>query len=111
MSALIVGLPRFVGHDIATVIALGRARARNGALLRRAKDQCDVFVTVDRNLAFNSALTSCHSRMCCVRSRIACRICDRSFLLSSKRSLDCSPASQMNRGPTSRSTGPAGDML
>jgi hypothetical protein len=40
-----------VGHDVSTVVGLGWAVTRNGALLSRARGQCDVFVTVDRRLS------------------------------------------------------------
>jgi predicted nuclease of predicted toxin-antitoxin system len=46
------------GHDVSTVVGLGWAGTRNGALLRRAQDQCEVFVTVDRNLAFQHPIDS-----------------------------------------------------
>ena len=36
----------------------GWAGTRNGALLSRARGQCDVFVTVDRNLAFQQPIDS-----------------------------------------------------
>ena len=47
-----------LGHDVSTVVGLGWAGTRNGALLSRARGQCDVFVTVDRNLAFQQAIDS-----------------------------------------------------
>ena len=40
------------GHDVSTVFELGWAGIRNGELLARSAGQFDVFVTVDRNLAF-----------------------------------------------------------
>ena len=40
------------GHEVSTVSELGWAGIRNGDLLARASGRFDVFVTVDRNLAF-----------------------------------------------------------
>jgi len=40
------------GHEVSTVSELGWAGIRNGELLVRASGRFDVFVTVDRNLAF-----------------------------------------------------------
>jgi predicted nuclease of predicted toxin-antitoxin system len=40
------------GHEVSTVSELGWAGVRNGELLIRASGKFDVFVTVDRNLAF-----------------------------------------------------------
>jgi predicted nuclease of predicted toxin-antitoxin system len=50
------------GHEVVTVVSLGWAGVRNGELLRRAAGNFDVFVTVDRNLAFSNASMGCHSR-------------------------------------------------
>lgn len=47
-----------LGHDVSTVVGLGCAGTRNGALLSRARGRCDVFVTVDRNLAFQQPIDS-----------------------------------------------------
>ena len=44
------------GHEVSTVIELGWAGIRNGALLRGAAGQFDAFVTVDRNLAFQQRI-------------------------------------------------------
>ena len=44
------------GHEVFTVFDMGWAGVRNGALLTRAVDQVDVFVTVDRNLAFQQRI-------------------------------------------------------
>ena len=41
-----------VGHEVSTVHSLGWAGIKNGELLRRAREVCDVFVTLDRNLEF-----------------------------------------------------------
>lgn len=40
------------GHDVRTVRQMGWTGLRNGELLDRAAKEFDVFVTVDRNLAF-----------------------------------------------------------
>lgn len=42
----------FVGHEVATVHSLGWSGVKNGELLRRAGEVCEVFVTLDRNLEF-----------------------------------------------------------
>lgn len=41
-----------VGHEVITVPDAGWASLKNGALLKKAADIFDVFITVDRNLAF-----------------------------------------------------------
>lgn len=41
-----------VGHDVKTAHQMGWAAITNGELLALASAQFDVFVTVDRNLAF-----------------------------------------------------------
>ncbi|OQW46287.1 MAG: hypothetical protein A4C66_06695 [Nitrospira sp. HN-bin3] len=40
------------GHEVITVPQAGWAGIKNGELLTRAQTQFDVFITVDRNLAF-----------------------------------------------------------
>lgn len=40
------------GHEVFTVHGLGWSGIKNGGLLRRAAERCDVFVTLDRNLAY-----------------------------------------------------------
>jgi hypothetical protein len=40
----------FAGHQVLTVPEAGLAGLKNGALLRRASELFDVFVTVDANL-------------------------------------------------------------
>lgn len=42
----------FPDHFVKTVPDMGWAGLKNGMLLGRAEDDFDVFVTVDRNLAF-----------------------------------------------------------
>ncbi|WHZ26169.1 MAG: hypothetical protein OJF51_000964 [Nitrospira sp.] len=45
------------GHEVVTVPQAGWAGIQNGELLRRAQEQFDVFVTVDRNLSFQQHLS------------------------------------------------------
>lgn len=45
-----------VGHEVKTVPELGWAGVKNGTLLGLAEGQFDVFLTVDRNLAFQQVL-------------------------------------------------------
>ena len=44
------------GHDVKTVPKMGWATIKNGELLALAENDFDVFVTVDRNLAFQQNL-------------------------------------------------------
>ena len=46
------------GHDAKTVPECGWAGVKNGQLLGRAVGQFDVFLTVDRNLAFQQNLAA-----------------------------------------------------
>lgn len=41
-----------IGHEAKTVVEVGWAGRKNGDLLRLAQERFDVFITVDRNLAF-----------------------------------------------------------
>ena len=41
-----------IGHDVKTARQMGWTAIKNGELLALASGQFDVFVTVDRNLAF-----------------------------------------------------------
>lgn len=51
------GLAREIrGHEVTTVPDAGWAAVKNGDLLAHAEARFDVFVTVDRNLAFQQAL-------------------------------------------------------
>jgi Domain of unknown function (DUF5615) len=43
-------------HDVKTVPQMGWAGIKNGALLRVAENEFDVFITVDRNLSFQQNL-------------------------------------------------------
>jgi hypothetical protein len=45
------------GHEVRTVPEAGWAGLKNGELLKRAQGQFDIFVTVDRNLPFQSDLS------------------------------------------------------
>lgn len=45
-----------VGHEVNTARQLGWTTIKNGALLALASQQFDVFITVDRNLAFQQNL-------------------------------------------------------
>jgi len=50
---LVAELP---GHQISTVSGRGWAGLQNGELLRRARDEFDVFVTMDQNLPYQQDL-------------------------------------------------------
>ena len=41
---------QLTGHEVLTVHSLGWEGTVNGELLRRAKGNCDVFVTLDQNI-------------------------------------------------------------
>lgn len=45
-------------HEVRTVPEVGWAALKNGDLLRRAQEEFDVFVTVDRNLPFQRELSA-----------------------------------------------------
>ena len=45
------------GHDVTTVPGMGWAGIKNGELLRLAESQFDIFLTTDRNLAFQQNLS------------------------------------------------------
>lgn len=57
------------GHEVSTVVSLGWAGIRNGELLRRAAGHCDVFVTVDRNLAFQQRIDGLPFAVVVLRAR------------------------------------------
>jgi Domain of unknown function (DUF5615) len=40
------------GHDVITVVERGWSGVLNGELMRHAREACDVFVTLDRNIEF-----------------------------------------------------------
>ena len=45
------------GFEISTVQEMGWTGVTNGALLRQAEDQFDVFITTDKNLRYQQNLT------------------------------------------------------
>lgn len=45
------------GHDVSTVIELGWSGVLNGELMRRAREYCDVFITLDRNIEFQQNIS------------------------------------------------------
>jgi hypothetical protein len=45
-----------IGHEVSTVPQKGWAGIKNGDLLSLAQEEFDVFVTVDRNIAFQQNL-------------------------------------------------------
>lgn len=47
-----------VGHEVVTVVEAGYSGMKNGALLRAAAGNFDVFITVDRNLPFQQNIGS-----------------------------------------------------
>ena len=46
----------FPQHTVATVPQMGWAGVKNGALLRKAEQAFEVFITVDQNLTFQQSL-------------------------------------------------------
>lgn len=46
------------GHTVSTVHGLGWAGTKNGALLKRASDECDVFISMDANVEHQQNLAS-----------------------------------------------------
>jgi len=57
------------GHDVKTARQMGWSAIRNGELLALASAQFDVFVTVDRNLAFQQNLLSVSVAVIVLRAR------------------------------------------
>ena len=57
------------GHDVKTARQIGWSAIRNGELLALASAQFDVFVTVDRNLAFQQNLLSVSVAVIVLRAR------------------------------------------
>lgn len=47
-----------VGHDVSSVQRMGWSSFQNGALLRLAAPQFDVFITADQNLEFQQNLAA-----------------------------------------------------
>ena len=59
-----------VGHDVATVQGLGWAGAKNGALLRAAREAgYEVLVTVDRNMQYQQNVPASGLALIVIRSR------------------------------------------
>ena len=46
------------GHSVGTDVGLGWSGVLNGELMRRARVQCDVFVTLDRNIEFQQNISA-----------------------------------------------------
>jgi Domain of unknown function (DUF5615) len=46
-----------VGHEVKTARQMGWTAIKNGELLTLASEDFDIFITVDRNLAFQQKLT------------------------------------------------------
>ena len=64
------GLARhFVGHEVRTARQMRWTSVQNGALLSRAAAQFDVFITVDRNLAFQQNLATLPIPVVVLRAR------------------------------------------
>lgn len=60
---------QITGHDVSTVVGLGWAGVRNGTLLARTAGQFDIFVTVDRNLAFQQRIDTVPFAVVVLRAR------------------------------------------
>ena len=59
-----------VGHEVATVQGLGWAGAKNGALMRAAREAgFEVLVTVDRNLEYQQNIPASGLALVVVRAR------------------------------------------
>ena len=56
-------------HDVRTVKQLGWENVRNGALLRLASAEFDVFLTVDSNLPFQQSTTDLQLAVIILRAR------------------------------------------
>lgn len=69
------------GHDVRTAHDMGWDGIRNGELLRQAAQQFDVFITVDRNLAFQQNVSPLNIAVIVLRSR-SNRLADLRALLS-----------------------------
>lgn len=66
--------PHITGHRVATVPDRGWAGLKNGELLKAAEAEFDVFVTVDRNLAFQQNIAGLRIAvlvLCGVSNRLA----------------------------------------
>jgi predicted nuclease of predicted toxin-antitoxin system len=58
-----------VGHEVRTARDLGWTTIKNGELLTLAAREFDVFVTVDRNLAFQQKIVSYNIAVIVLRAR------------------------------------------
>jgi hypothetical protein len=58
-----------VGHDVSTARQMGWTAIKNGVLLALASQQFDVFVTVDRNLAFQQNVEGLPMAVIVLRAR------------------------------------------
>lgn len=56
------------GHEVFTVHGLGWSGVKNGELLRRAVEVCDVFLTLDRSLEFQQNIFALPFGVVVVRS-------------------------------------------
>jgi hypothetical protein len=43
-------------HEVSTIQGLGWAGVKNGELMRKASQVCDVFITLDRNLEYQQSV-------------------------------------------------------
>jgi hypothetical protein len=57
------------GHDVKTARQMGWTTIKNGELLVLAAEQFDVFVTVDRNLAFQQSIGALHISVIVLRAK------------------------------------------
>lgn len=58
-----------VGHDTRTARDMGWTGLKNGELLARAQAEFDVFITVDRNLAFQQNIAATTLALVVLRAR------------------------------------------
>lgn len=58
-----------VGHEIKTARQMGWTTIKNGELLALAAEQFDVFVTVDRNLAFQQSVVALRIAVILLRAK------------------------------------------
>jgi hypothetical protein len=56
-------------HTVKTARQMGWSTVKNGALLALAAQECDVFITVDRNLAFQQNLPTFNIAVIVLRAR------------------------------------------
>ena len=87
----------FVGHDIKTVSQMGWAGIKNGQLLTLVEASFDVFITVDRNLAFQQNLPQFDVAVIVLQAR-SNRLADLKPLVP--RILVALPIAQMGKATT-----------